>query len=102
LTVARDAFFMTKNWESRNVHMYVHSKKKPYDWKICGAGFMRKPLCVAHISSHSFTENSEDEISFSSTKMLLNSYKTFRKSITSAEMKRAFAAVSIGDHIDDS
>ncbi|KAK7068638.1 hypothetical protein SK128_020806, partial [Halocaridina rubra] len=88
--------------ENRNAHMYVHSKKKPYECKICGAGFMRKPLCVAHISSHSFTGNPADKISFNSPKLLLSSYKTSQKNITSDEMKRAIAAVSIGDHIDDS
>ncbi|CAD7011511.1 unnamed protein product [Ceratitis capitata] len=34
---------------NRNAHRYVHSSKKPYECIKCGAGFMRKPLLLAHM-----------------------------------------------------
>ncbi|XP_011213049.2 zinc finger protein ZFP2 isoform X2 [Bactrocera dorsalis] len=34
---------------NRNAHRYVHSTKKPYECLKCGAGFMRKPLLLAHM-----------------------------------------------------
>lgn len=39
--------------------MFTHSDKKPYECTLCGAGFMRKPLVLAHIKQHGHMENLE-------------------------------------------
>ncbi|XP_054738186.1 zinc finger and SCAN domain-containing protein 2-like isoform X1 [Anastrepha obliqua] len=42
---------------NRNAHRFVHSSKKPYECLKCGAGFMRKPLLLAHMKHAGHTND---------------------------------------------
>ena len=39
--------------DNRNAHMFIHSDRKPYECTVCGAGFMRKPMILQHLNTHS-------------------------------------------------
>lgn len=55
--------------------MFIHSEKKPYECKVCCAGFMRKPLCVSHLAVHGQINNPEAYITFNSPSLLANSHE---------------------------